>query len=137
MEKTDSHRVLTLCAFSLLACLLSGAIAGCGGGSNIRNPFEASEDLVHIQVLNRNFADATLHAVVTGARRRLGRVTGHGNATFRLDWPYSRSLRIEIDLLAGRTCVTRELNVDPGDVIELQIEPNLRGDADCQLRRAS
>ena len=126
---------LALCPRSLFACLVAASIGGCGGGSNVRNPFEADQELVHIQVLNRNFADATLHSVVTGSRRRLGRVTGHGSATFRLDWPHSRPLRIEINLLAGQSCITRQLNVDPGDVVQLQIEPNLSSDADCLLRR--
>ena len=131
----DGVPLFALCSRSLFACLVSGAIWGCGGGSNVRNPFEADQELVHIQVLNRNFADATLHSVVTGSRRRLGRVNGHGSATFRLDWPHTRPLRIEIDLLAGQSCVTRELNVVPGDVVQLQIEPNLRSGVGCLLRR--
>ena len=132
-----SRRAFVLCARTILVCLLPGAIAGCGGSGGVRSPFEAGEQSVRIDVLNRNFADATLRVVVAGARRRLGTVTGHSSATFRLDWPFSRPLRIEIDLLAGESCITQVLDVDPGDVIDLWIEPNLRSGADCRLRRVS
>ena len=133
------HRVAekgVLFACTVLLCLLPGAMAGCGGGSGgVRNPFQADEQVVRIDVLNRNFADATLRAIVGGASRRLGRVTGHSSGSFTLDWPYSRPLAIEIDLLAGVSCTTREINVDPGDVIELQIEPNFATSEGCRLRR--
>ncbi len=129
---------VVLCARTVLVCLLPGVIAGCGGSSGVGSPFEADENSIRIEVLNRNFADATLRAVVAGAGRRLGRVTGHTNRTFRLDWPYSAPLWVEIDLLAGQTCITREIFVQPGDLIELQIEPNLMGigDSGCRLQRA-
>jgi len=129
---------VVLCAHTIVVCLLpSTVIAGCSGSSNVRNPFEAEAESIRIQVLNRNFADATLQVIVAGSSRRLGSVTGHANATFRLDWPYSRSLRIEIDLLAGQSCTTQELTADPGDAIELQIEPDFRTSAACMLRRQS
>ena len=134
----DVRAGIVLFTRTILVCLLPIAMAGCGGGSGgVRNPnpFEADEDLVRIEVLNRNFADATLRAVVAGSRRTLGRVTGHTNRTFRLDWPYSRPLRIEIDLLAGQSCITREIFVQPGDLLELQIEPGLAGREGCRLRR--
>lgn len=133
-----SERLEAYPAVAFLVCLLPIAMAGCGGGSGgVRNPnpFEADEDLVRIEVLNRNFADATLRMLVAGSRRTLGRVTGHTNRTFRLEWPYSRPLRIEIDLLAGQNCITREIFVQPGDVLELQIEPGLAGREGCRLRR--
>ena len=76
-----------------------------------------------------------LRVMVAGARRTLGRVTGHSNARFSLDWPYSRLLRIEIDLLAGEACITREISVNPGDILELQIEPGLAGREGRRLRR--
>ena len=125
-----------LCARTILVCLLPGAIvAGCGGSSSVRSPFEAGAQSIRIDVLNRNFADATLRVIMAGSRRRLGSVTGHTNTTFRLDWPSSRPQQIEIDLLAGQNCTTREIIVDPGDVIELQIEPDLRSGGACMFRR--
>jgi hypothetical protein len=39
--------------------------------------------------------------------------------------------RVEIDLLAGGRCVTRELQVDPGDTVYLQIESRLSSMAEC------
>ena len=133
----DKRRACVLCARTILVCLLPSTIAGCGGSGGVRSPFEAGAQRVRIDVLNRNFADATLRAVVDGAHRRLGTVRGHSSATFRLDWPYSRPLRIEIDLLAGGSCITPVVDVDPGEVIDLRIEPNLRSDGDCRLLRGS
>ena len=60
----DVRAGIVLFTRTILVCLLPIAMAGCGGGSGgVRNPnpFEADEDLVRIEVLNRNFADATLH----------------------------------------------------------------------------
>ena len=122
---------------AILVGLLPGAIAGCGGGSGgvgNPNPFEASNELVRVEVLNRDFAQATVRALYTGTRRTLGRVPGHSSTTFSLEWPFSRPLRFEIDLLAGQTCMTREFNVRPGDVLELQIEPGLSGREGCWFR---
>ena len=75
----DVRAGIVLFTRTILVCLLPIAMAGCGGGAggvSNPNPFEAADDLVRIEVLNRNFADATLRALVAGARRTLGRVTG-------------------------------------------------------------
>ena len=130
----DLRAVIVLFKRTILVCLLPGAVAGCGGSGSVRSPFEGDVDFVRIDVVNSNFVDATLRAIIGGAPRRLGRVTGHSSATFSLDWPNSRPLRIEIDLFVGGSCITRTLNVEPGDVVELQIDPNLQSGAGCRLR---
>ena len=134
---SDVRTGVLLVTRTILVCLLPGAMAGCGGGSGgvgNPNPFEASNELVRIEVLNRDFAQATVRAIYTGTRRTLGRVSGHSSATFSLEWPFARPLRFEIGLLAGQNCVTRELNVQPGEVLELQIEPGLSGREGCWFR---
>lgn len=92
----------------------------------------AGNERIRIEVINRNFSDATLWAISTGGRQRLGIVTGKTDATFTLDWDFSQPLQIEIDLLAGERCVTAPLQVDPGDVLELQIDVELRRSAFCR-----
>lgn len=108
--------------------LMASACAGATGA----DPFQSSGSRsIRIEVTNLNFNDATLHALRGGDRHRLGVVTGKGSATYSMPWPIAMPLRIQIDLLAGEDCVTRALHVDPGDVIQLQIEMDLRRDPDC------
>ena len=97
-------------------------------------PFHSETESVELEVRNDNFADATLHALRGGERIRLGIVTGHTGRTFELDWRFSQPLRIEIDLLAGGRCVTRDLQVDPGDELYLRIESQLGSMAACGSR---
>lgn len=76
---------------------------------------------VRIEVRNLNFADARLY-IVGGARRRsLGTVGGKQDASFTVSWDFNEDVRIEINLLAGPTCVTETLQVAPGEILELQI----------------
>ena len=76
---------------------------------------------VRLIVQNRNFSDARLYAVRRSARESLGVLGGKEDAEFMLDWPSPEPLRIEINMLAGPRCVTEEMQVDPGDILELQI----------------
>jgi len=111
-------------------------LAGCqsSGSSYQSEPFttggQASE--VHLIVQNRNFADVRLYALRRGRREILGTVGGKTDAEYDIDWDLSDPLQIEIDLLAGPTCFTRELLVDPGDIIELQIAPTFSQSAACR-----
>ena len=99
---------------------------GCAGGRD-RSPFIAQEDArINIEVINHGFQDATLHAIWSGRRVRLGTVTGTGTANFMLPWDRSLELRIEIDLLAGGECTTRPIWADPGDIILLEVQTYLR-----------
>ena len=94
----------------------SGTSAGRSGGSGE----------ISIQVRNSNFNDATVYAVRVGARRRLGRVGGASNATFKIPWTHADRLHFEVDLLASRNCVTNEVIVDPGQTVLLNIETSSR-----------
>ena len=63
---------------------------------------------IRIDVLNHNFSDATIWAVIReSSRRRLGVVTGKTDETYVLEWDFTQPLRLEIDLLAGSRCLTR------------------------------
>ncbi|MBT8335709.1 MAG: hypothetical protein KJO11_03830 [Gemmatimonadetes bacterium] len=120
----------------LLLALTGAACAAPTQGS----PFGAGpqgERTIRIEVRNLNFSDATLHALRGSERVRLGIVTGKVDRSFDIDWTISLPLQIEIDLLAGERCTTRPINVDPGDVIVLQIESDLRRSGDCLAPGAS
>jgi hypothetical protein len=109
---------------AVLCMVLAGAIFGCG---TARSPLgDPNEARIQIEVLNRHFQDATLHAIWPGNRRRLGTVIGITTAEYRLSWTYSEVLQIEIDLLAGPGCTTRGILVNPGDIIVVEIDAQFR-----------
>ena len=120
---------------AVLCMVLAGASFGCAGTP--RSPFIDPEDArIQIEVLNRNFQDATLYALWTGQRRRLGIVTIGKDGRFMLPWPTSNELRIEIDLLAGINCTTESILAQPGDVIVVQIRSQMIPSLDCDYYRA-
>ena len=68
-----------------------------------------------------NFNDVRLFALTPTGRRSVGQVGGKQDAEFELDWPISAYMSIQIDMVAGPTCTTQEMQVDPGDILELQV----------------
>ncbi len=109
---------------AVLCMVLAGASFGCAAP---RSPLGDPEGArIQIEVQNSTFEDATIYAVWSGHRRRLGTVTGTSTAEYRLLWTHSVPLQIEIRLLAGRGCTTRQIVADPGDIILLEIRPGLR-----------
>ena len=116
---------------AVLAMVLAGAGFGCGA-SRPDSPFRSAGDQrLTIEVDNRNFLDATLHAVWPGTRTRLGTVIGITSANFRLAWSGGNLLQIEIDLLAGPSCITEPISANPGEIIVLHIPSVLRVGRDC------
>ncbi len=115
---------------AVLCLVLVGGSFGCAGAG--RSPFVSAEDAtITIEVDNRNFSDATIHAVWPGQRRRLGTVTGTTTANFRLPWDRSILISFELRLLGGTRCRTREIWADPGDIIVLQIDSRFGSGPDC------
>lgn len=119
----------------VLRAALAGALlatAGCATGSPQRTGSPFSDDLrerneVRIHVQNHNFSDATLWTLVRdGQRKRLGVVTGKSDEVFTFPWRFSEPLRIEFDMVAGPRCTTENIQVDPGDTLELQISSDFR-----------
>jgi hypothetical protein len=114
---------------TLAGALLAATACASGGPQSGGSPF--SEDLaerqeVRIAIQNNNFSDATLWTLVRdGRRQRLGIVTGKTESVFTVPWTFSEPLRIEFDLVAGPRCVTENIDVDPGDTLELQIATDL------------
>lgn len=110
---------------AMVLTLLSVAVAcATPGQRRYSEPFTTSTerpDSVLLEVQNLNFSDARLYAIRDGQRMSLGRVGGKQDARFTIPWRFSQDLRIEINLLAGPTCVTERLQVDRGDILELQI----------------
>lgn len=123
-----------LAAAALTGLMLLGACAT--GTTREGNPFSqdlAERNEVRVEVKNFNFADATVWMLVRDGRRtRLGYVTGKTDAVFIVPWTMPEPLRLEFDLLADVRCVTDQIMVDPGDVLELQISVDPASDPQCR-----
>ena len=119
------------------ALLLPAALVGCShGGRTADTSFTEGrgEASVRVFVTNRNFMDATLWAVTTGSRQKLGVVSGKGEEVFTIPWAFPTDLWLEIDMLAGDRCTTESLPVDPGDDLEVIIDVDMNGSTLCRRR---
>ncbi len=108
---------------------LSAALVLCGcavlGGKQSENEEPRPEPILTLHVENQNFYDATLYALArSGERQRLGVVTGNGQATFTFRW-LQDEVRVVIQLLAGGSTATEPILVNPGDSLNLVIQPDL------------
>ena len=119
---------------AVLAVVLAGASLGCA--ARTESPFgSGAAERLDIEVLNRSFLDATLYAVWPGKRIRIGSVSGTRSASFRLPWDGTELLQIEIDQLAGSSCITEPIMAVGGEVIFIEIPAQLRVGRDCFPRR--
>ncbi|MDX1449945.1 MAG: hypothetical protein R3246_12875 [Acidimicrobiia bacterium] len=108
----------------LLATAVCLVLVGCSTRSATPSPFDtdvAATGRIQLQVENMDFNDATLHAVTDGGRERIGTVSGKGQDTFTIEWPFTRDLRVEINLLASDRYTTPRLTVSPGERVRLRI----------------
>ena len=138
MRGTEMHRTMArvdrrgsgVGRMTILSMVLAGVSFGCAPSLN--SPFvDVSEETVQIQIDNRGFDDATVHAIWPGRRIRLGTVSGTLSANYTLSLDRSVLLQFEIDLLAGPECITPQIWADPGDIIVVEIDARLFGGADC------
>ena len=135
MAAMATHPASTRSRLATILALSALAVGGCAGNS-LDDPYAPGQERsIRIEVLNLNFMDATLHARRGGERHRLGIVTGKSEAVYTMEWPNSYPLQIEIDLLASDSCITRPMYVDPGDIIYLEIQIEMRADPDCRAIR--
>ncbi len=120
--------LLLALGLTLTACASGG---GPGGNPFSQDPGERGE--IEIKIVNMNFSDATVWALISGGRRqRLGFVTGKSEKIFTVPWTHSEPLSVEFDLVAGPRCLSESLVVDPGDLLELQIASNAATDPSCR-----
>lgn len=122
--------------FPALAALLLLALA-VGGCTTTRSDPMAGRmgsggASIQLRVTNLGFNDATLTAITTGTRSRLGVVPGKANQNFTIPWESLQELRVQISVLAGGDYTTPTVTVNPGERVELLIQENLRS---SQLRR--
>ena len=103
---------------------------GCGGsGGTSAPPPNFSGDpsqVLTITIRNEQLDVARVTLWINGVRQRLGEVRGNGSQTFRVPMQRSDPVRMSFDLTLGASCVTRDVVVGPGEVIEVRIPVNLR-----------
>jgi len=105
--------------------ILLWVATACGGVSpSLNDPYadagDRNEFRLHVQ--NDNFYDARITVLARGnVRQQLGYVTGKTDGVFTVPWTFSNDLRVQIDFVAGPTCTTDVLTVDPGDDLRLHI----------------
>ncbi len=118
----------------MLAVVVTALATGCAARAGEGNPAMTPglEDQIEIRIINNNFSDARLYAVYPGQREYIGMLTGKTEANYTLDWDISQTLSIEISLLAGDTCTTEELIVDPGEALFLSIDSTLAAMTGCR-----
>lgn len=126
--------VASLFMRAALVAAVTALGAACAARAGEGNPAitPGLEDQIEIRIINNNFSDARLYAVHPRAREFLGMLTGKTEANYTLDWDFSQTLSIEISLLAGGTCTTEELIVDPGEALFLSIDSTLATMRNCR-----
>jgi hypothetical protein len=101
------------------------AAAACASGGSTPPSDRPVTDSITIEVVNNNFYDANIYAQYEGQNRnRLGMVFGHGTGTFHVRWHQS-DLRMVMSLVGGGTATSNSLVVSPGDVVRLELMPDL------------
>ncbi len=135
-HRRPTHRERAQRAPFVVILLLMLAAGACGSGRTYpgQDPFrgDSGPPQLRIRVQNLNFYDARLTTIGDNGRRRLGTVGGNQRAVFRIPWAFPTGMRIEIDLLAGPSCITEAIVVEPGDEIQFQIPANLETYALCR-----
>ncbi len=112
-----------------LLAMFVGALlaAGCGGTSAPPATLsgDASQALT-ITIRNEQIDAARITLWLNSTRQRLGDVRGNSTETFQVPMRTSASVRMEFDLTLGASCVTRDVFLSPGDVIDVRIPSDLR-----------
>jgi hypothetical protein len=101
---------------------------GCGAGvaSTPRAAFSGNRDeVLQITVRNQQLNEARVWLWVDGQRQRLGSVRGNENETFFHPINNISTVHMEFDLTLGQRCITANVSLGPGDVVEAVIPPNL------------
>jgi hypothetical protein len=111
------------------ALLLFAAVSACARPpqGDDEEPVPKSEPIaVHIR--NENFLDMDVYAVIGGARRRLGMVSGNTSGDFSIEGGVfaGQSVSVVAIPIGGRgAATTGSLNIGAGQVIEFTVAPVL------------
>lgn len=129
-----ARRAALSCMRTMLVAAVTALATACAARAGEGNPTitPGLEDQIEIRIINNNFSDARMYAVHPRGREYIGVLTGKTEANYTLDWDIPQTLAIEISLLAGGTCTTEELIVDPGEALFLSIDSTLATMRNCR-----
>lgn len=112
-----------------LAVFLVAMTSGCGSGAlrSSTPSFDGSRASTGLRILVRNqqLNEARITFWADGTRRRLGSVQANSDREFRVPMNTAAMVRLEIDFTLGGSCVTRSVQLGPGDAVDLTIPPQL------------
>ncbi len=128
-SRAPTYALVAACALLLGACGSTGRQLP---GADPFSPTAGTAAEIRVRVRNSNFYDATLTAAGDMGQRRLGTVGGNQTSVFTTPWTATGGLQIRVDLLAGPTCITDAITVSPGDMVELEILPDIRSSGTCR-----
>lgn len=121
-DVASGRKLLGTIAFALLA-------AGCGGSGGTQAPAPAFDgdlsQVLTITIRNEQLDLARVTLWINGQRRRLGDVRGINSQTFHVPMSGRDPVRMSFDLTLGRSCVTRDVMLGPGESVEVRIPVNL------------
>lgn len=120
MEWQRRHRPRILVVGALVAVL---ALSGCMVHRHAKT-LPQRPDPIAVEIQNQDFYDADVYALLGGARLRLGTVTGETNGTFHFPWT-PQEIRMEVHLIGVGSFVTGGIYADPGDQLQLLLQPDL------------
>lgn len=114
---------MRLRSLSLLSLLV--AAVACAGMR--QRGAESADAATTLSVDNQGFADMTIYASRSGQRVRLGTAPGHARSNFTVPAALISgitTLRFVADPIgSSRASISEEINVSPGDSLELIIPP--------------
>ena len=107
-----------------LAATFAAALAiGCSHPTN----FGPRRPPVPVHVINENFLDMNVAAVIGGVSRRLGDVTGNSTRDFEVAVPYGEPVTLTATPIGARgQFVSNALNIGTDQVVVLHIGASLR-----------
>jgi hypothetical protein len=121
------HRIRRILPTLLLAAVATAPVAACSRAPKAGEEAPAPNAPATLRVQNRAFADMVIYLVSeSGARQRLGMVTG--NSTGRFTLPSTATSFGNVRFLAdpigsNRAPISEQINVRPGDEVVLEIPP--------------
>ena len=124
MSDVGSQRNLLATLFVVLFA------AGCGGGGGTSTPQPAFDgdlsQVLTVVIRNEQIDAARITLFINSRRERLGDVRGLSTQTFHVAMRGGASVRMSFDLTLGASCVTRDVELGPGDVVQAVIPVDLR-----------
>lgn len=130
LTRHRNHRRLLVA----IGLFLTAIALACGGGREVEVRHGAVpqvNDSIYVRVINNHFSDARVYVVYEGgARYSLGLIVGNTSAPLEPILWQPRAFVFEVSFIAEEgQYYSDDLVLEAGDVVELQIPPNIETSA--------